>query len=58
MYHKLDEYVQLNLRTGGKEYEFVQMDIFYNNSPYIEKTIVDEVDYLLADDMANLKKIV
>lgn len=58
MYHKLDEYVQLNLRTGGKEYEFVQMDIFYNNSPYIEKTIVDEVDYLLANDMANLKKIV
>ena len=58
MYHKLDEYVQLNLRTGGKEYEFVQMDIFHNNSPYIEKTIVDEVDYLLADDMANLKKIV
>lgn len=58
MYHKLDEYVQLNLRTGGKEYEFVQMDIFYNNSPYIEKTIVDEADYLLADDMANLKKIV
>lgn len=58
MYHKLDEYVQLILRTGGKEYEFVQMDIFYNNSPYIEKTIVDEVDYLLADDMANLKKTV
>lgn len=58
MYHKLDEYVQLNLRTGGKEYEFVQMDIFHNNSPYIEKTIVDEADYLLADDMANLKKIV
>ena len=58
MYHKLDEYVQLNLRTGGKEYEFVQMDIFYNNSPYIEKTIVDEADYLLANDMANLKKIV
>ena len=58
MCHKLDEYVQLNLRTGGKEYEFVQMDIFYNNSPYIEKTIVDEADYLLADDMANLKKIV
>lgn len=58
MYHKLDEYVQLNLKTGGKEYEFVQMNIFYNNSPYIEKTIVDEVDYLLADNMANLKKIV
>lgn len=58
MYHKLDEYVQLNLSSGGKEYEFAQMDIFYNNSPYIEKTIVDEADYLLADDMANLKKIV
>ena len=58
MYHKLDEYVQLNLSSGGKEYEFAQMDIFYNNSPYIEKIIVDEADYLLADDMANLKKIV
>lgn len=58
MYHKLDEYVQLNLRTGGKEYEFAQTHIFYNDSPYIEKTIVDEADYLLADDMANLKKIV
>lgn len=58
MYHKLDEYVQLNLSSGGKEYEFSQMHIFYNDSPYIEKTIVDEADYLLADDMANLKKIV
>ena len=58
MYHKLDEYVQLNLSSGGKEYEFAQMHIFYNDSPYIEKTIVDEADYLLADDMANLKKIV
>lgn len=58
MYHKLDEYVQLNLSTGSKEYEFAQTHIFYNDSPYIEKTIVDEADYLLADDMANLKKIV
>lgn len=58
MYHKLDEYVQLNLSSGDKEYEFAQMHIFYNDSPYIEKTIVDEADYLLADDMANLKKIV
>ncbi len=58
MYHKIDEYVQLNLSTGGKEYEFAQSHIFYNDSPYIEKTIVDEADYLLADDMANLKKIV
>lgn len=58
MYHKLDEYVQLNLNSGDKEYKFAQMHIFYNDSPYIEKTIVDEADYLLADDMANLKKIV
>ena len=58
MYHKLDEYVQLNLNSGDKEYRFAQMHIFYNDSPYIEKTIVDEADYLLADDMANLKKIV
>lgn len=58
MYHKFEEYVQLNLSSGGKEYEFAQMHIFYNDSPYIEKTIVDEADYLLADDMANLKKIV
>lgn len=47
MYHKLDEYVQLNLSSGGKEYEFSQMHIFYNDSPYIEKTIVDEADYYL-----------
>ncbi|MDE8697822.1 hypothetical protein PZH42_27595, partial [Bacteroides cellulosilyticus] len=58
MYHKLDENVQLNLSSCGKEYEFSQMHIFYNDSPYSEKTIVDEADYLLADDMANLKKIV
>ena len=58
MYHRLDEYVQLDLSSGGKEYEFAQMNIFYNDSPYIEKTIVDEADYLLANDMANLKKMV
>ncbi len=58
MYHKLDEYVQINLRTGGKEYEFAQTHVFYNDSPYVEKTIADEAHYLLADDMANLKKIV
>lgn len=58
MYHKLDEYVQIDLRTGGKEYKFAQTHVFYNDSPYVEKTIADEVDYLLADDMANLKKIV
>lgn len=58
MYHKLEEYIQLNLRTGSKEYEFAQLHVFYNDSPYIEKTIADEADYLLTDDMANLKKIV
>ena len=58
MYHKLEEYVQIDLRTGGKEYEFAQTHVFYNDSPYVEKTIADEADYLLADDMANLKKIV
>ena len=58
MYHKLDEYVQLGLRTGGKEYEFNHHHLFYSDSPFVEKTIADEVDYLLADDMANLKKIV
>lgn len=58
MYHKLDEYVQIDLRTGGKEYEFAQFHAFYNDSPYVEKTIADEADYLLANDMANLKKIV
>lgn len=58
MYHKLDEYVQLKLKTGGKEYEFAQFHLFHNDSPYIEKIIADEVDYLLEDDMANLKKIV
>lgn len=57
MYHKLDEYVQLNIKTGGKEYEFAQFHIFHNDSPYIEKVIVDEAGYLLADYMANLKKI-
>ena len=58
MYHKLDEYVQLDLRTGGKEYEFNQYHLFNSDSPFVEKTIADEADYLLADDMANLKKIV
>ena len=58
MYHKLEEYVQIDLRNGGKEYEFAQTHVFYNDSPYVEKTIADEADYLLADDMANLKKIV
>ena len=58
MYHKLDEYVQLNLSTGGKEYEFNHFHLFNNDSPYVEKTMADEADYLLADDMANLKKIV
>lgn len=57
LYHKLDEYVQLDLRTGGKEHEFAESHVFYNDSPYIEKTIADEADYLLSDDMANLKKI-
>ena len=57
MYHKLDEYVRLNIKTGEKEYEFAQLHIFYNDSPYIEKVIADEADYLLADYMANLKKI-
>ena len=58
MYHKLDDYVQLNLSTGGREYEFAQMHLFYNDSPYVEKTIADEANYLLAYGMANLKKIV
>lgn len=58
MYHKLDEYVQLDLRSGGKEYEFTQMELFYNDSSYIEKTIADEAYYLLSDEMSNLKKIV
>ena len=58
MYHKLDEYVELALSTGGKEYEFNQFNLLYNDSPYIEKTLVDEVEYLLADDMAYLRKIV
>lgn len=59
MYHKLDEYIQLTLRNGigSKEYEIAQMDLFYNDSPYVEKTITDEAYYLLADGMANLKKI-
>lgn len=58
MYHKLEEYVQIDLRTGGKEYEFAQTHVFYNDSPYVEKTIADGADYLLADDMTNLKMIV
>lgn len=57
MCHKLDEYVQLTLPSGGKEYEFAQFHIFYNDSPFIEKVLADEADYLLADDMANLKKL-
>lgn len=58
MYHKMDEYVQLNLSSGGKEYEFNHFHLFNNDSPYVEKTMADEADFLLADDMANLKKIV
>ena len=58
MYHKLDDYVQLDLGTGRREYEFNQYNLFHSDSPYIEKTIADEANYLLADDMANLKKIV
>jgi hypothetical protein len=58
MYHRLDEYIHLSLSTGGREYEFNQYHLFYNDSPYVEKTIADEADYLLADNMANLKKIV
>lgn len=58
LYHRLDEYTELNLSTGGKEYEFNKCHLFYNDSPYIEKTIADEAEYLLADDMANLRKIV
>lgn len=58
MYHKLDEYVELTLGTGGKEYEFNQFNLLYNDSPYIEKTLIDETEYLLADDMAQLRKIV
>ena len=57
MYHKLDEYIELNLSTGGKEYEFNQFHLFYNDSPYIEKTIADEAEYLLSDDMTNLRKM-
>lgn len=58
MYHKLDEYIQLKLSLGGKEYEFAQFHLFNNDSPYIEKTIADEADYLLSDDMENLKTII
>lgn len=58
IYHRIDDYIQFSLDTGTKEYEFAQFNIFYNDSPYIEKTIADEADYLLANDMANLKKIV
>lgn len=58
MYHKLDDYVQQNLSTGGREYEFNQYHLFHSDSPYVEKTIADEADYLLSDGMANLKKIV
>lgn len=58
MYHKMDEYVELNLSTGGKEYEFNRVHILFNDSPYIEKTLADEAEYLLADDMANLRKMI
>ena len=58
MYHKLDEYVQINLSTGGREYEFNHYHLFHSDSPYVEKTIADEADYLLSDNMANLRKIV
>lgn len=58
MYQKMDEYVKLNLSTGGMEYEFTQIHAFYRNSPYVEKTVADGAYYLLKDDMANLKKIV
>ena len=58
MYHKLDEYVELTLSSGGKEYEFNLFHLLYNDSPYIEKTIADEAGYLLVDDMAQLRKIV
>lgn len=58
MYHKLDEYVKLKLGTGTREHEFNHYNLFYNDSPFVEKTIADEVEYLLADDMANLRKIV
>lgn len=58
MYHKLDEYVELDLSTGGKEYEFNRVHLLYNDSPYIEKTLADEAAYLLADDMANLRKMI
>lgn len=58
IYHRLDDYLLLDLRTGGKEHEFAEMHIFYNDSPYIEKTIADEALYLLSNDMVNLKRIV
>ena len=58
MCQKMDEYVRLNLSTGGMEYEFTQFHAFYKNSPYVEKTIIDGAYYLLKDDMANLKRIV
>ena len=58
MYNKLDEYIRLDLRSGGKECEFNQYHLFYNDSPYVEKAMADEADYLLEDEMANLKKIV
>ena len=58
MYHKLDEYVELTLSTGGKEYEFAQFHLLYNDSPYIEKFIADEAEYLLSDNLACLRKLV
>lgn len=57
MYHRLDDYLQLSISTGGREHEFAEMHIFYNDSPFIEKILAEEANYLLADDTANLKKI-
>lgn len=57
MCHKLDEYAELKTEYG-KEYEFAMTFVFYNDSPFIERALADEADYLLSDDMANLKKLV
>ena len=57
MYHRLDDYSQLSISTGGREHEFAEMHIFYNDSPFVEKILTEETGYLLADDMTNLKKI-
>ena len=59
LYQRIEDYVQLDMkRVGGKEYEFALTHLFYNDSPYIEKTFADQADYLLSDNMANLKKLV